>query len=140
MSFRLSVFPSVCPFVRFRGKRLLIKIKVWFFYMQIHRLYEHLFFKYLICQSVGQATKGRDVKIWKFLADIRIEVRIHLINNHLSSKYFVHLLKILKFSWFLFGISFFNLHFQNIFHLTSLLMDVYILVFFSNHLMTPHAF
>ena len=45
--------------------RPLIKIKDCFFSVHIPLIYEHLFYKYLVRLSVSQATKGRNVKIWK---------------------------------------------------------------------------
>ncbi len=35
------------------------------FSVHISLIYEHLFFKYFVCWSVGQTQKDRNVKIWK---------------------------------------------------------------------------
>ncbi len=35
------------------------------FAVHIPLMYKHLFYKYFVRRSVGQATEGRNVKIWK---------------------------------------------------------------------------
>ncbi len=51
-------------------------------------MYEHLFCKYIVRQSVGKATKGRNVKIKKhdFLSGF---IRLFIIDAHLFYEYFV---------------------------------------------------
>ena len=66
------------------------------FSVHIPLIYEHIFYKYFVCQSTSQATKGRNVKILKhdFLrpnSDIVLTFSVHilLIYEHLFCKYFV---------------------------------------------------
>ena len=56
--------PSASMSVRFRGKRDFLR-RQFFLSLQIRLTYEHLFYKYFVRRSVGQDTKGRNVKILK---------------------------------------------------------------------------
>ena len=63
--------------------------------MQIPLIYEHLFYKYFVRWSVGQATKGIDVIFFRiFSAAIQARalpffVKISLINEQQPFEYFV---------------------------------------------------
>ena len=76
----------------------LFKIEVLFFFVKSSLIGTHLFYEYLVRQSVCQATKGRNVEIKKhsFLggylrqrADSFFCVKSCLIGAHLFYEYFV---------------------------------------------------
>ena len=70
----MSVHLSVCMYVRFRGKRDIALI----FCVHIPIVYEHIFYKYFVRRSVGQATK---VKRASLLMDVVIIVLYALATN-----------------------------------------------------------
>ncbi len=77
----MSVRLSVCIYVRFREKRDFlapIKDKALIFCVHIPLVYEHLFYKYIVRRSVGQATKGKRASL---LIDVFILVFIKNINK-----------------------------------------------------------
>ncbi len=72
MSVNLYACPSVCPSGLERNAIFLAPYwdRVIIFSVHIPLTYEVLFYKYFICRSLGQATKGRNVKIWKLIFSV----------------------------------------------------------------------